>query len=104
MALVTRRAGDRIGARADTGAAGVGLSAGRGVAAGRPHRLEPVVVAGAGAVAGVLVDALRARIAAVGSGGDVVGLAGTRTVTGVSAVALAGRRITARCAGGLEPV
>src|SRR5438093_1000996 len=76
----------------------------RRIAAGRAGGLEAVVVAGAGAVAGVLVDALRSRIAAVGPCSDMVGQAGARAVAGVGAVALAGRRITARGPGGLEPV
>src|SRR5437867_3359724 len=36
MALIARRAGDGVAARADTGAAGVGLGAGVAVVAGRP--------------------------------------------------------------------
>src|SRR5437867_1905035 len=91
------------GARAVAGVGAVAL-AGRRIAARRAGGLEPVVVAGAGAVAGVLVDALGARITAVGPRGDMVGLADARTVAGVGAVALAGRRITACCAGDLESV
>src|SRR2546427_2913333 len=61
-------------------------------------------MAGAGAVAGVLVDALRARITAIRPRGDVVGLAGTRAVAGVRVVALAGGRIAAGRPGDLEAV
>src|SRR5947209_7970136 len=50
MALVTRRAGDGVAARADTGAAGVGLGAGVAVVAGRPVRRVRV---GAGSSRGV---------------------------------------------------
>src|SRR5206468_1176335 len=69
-----------------------------------PSRHEPVVMTGSRTVAGILVDALRPRVAAVRAGRDVVGLAGARVVARVGRVALAGRRVTAGGPGRLEPV
>src|SRR5207247_10923964 len=78
--------------------------AGRGIAARSAGALEAVVVAGAGAVAGVLVDALGARIAAVDPRGDVVGLAGARAVAGVGCGPLRGSWVVAGRARSIEPV
>src|SRR5436309_11895555 len=66
MALIARRADDRVGAGAETRAAGVGLSARIAVVAGRPVRLVRVGAGAGGGVAGPGDVALGARRAAVG--------------------------------------
>src|SRR5262249_55968269 len=82
--------------------AGVGVvaSARRPVAAGRPGRLEPVVVAGP-REAGVLVRALRARVAAIRPVGGVVGLTAPGSVAAIRRVARSAGRIAARGPGHL---
>src|SRR3989442_1779358 len=99
-----RPRGDVVGLTGAPAAAAVGVVAlpGRRIAACRPGGLEPVVMAGAGPVAGVLVFALGPRTTAVGPLGHVVGLPGARAVAGVRVVALAGGRIAACRPGGLE--
>ena len=75
----------------------------RRIAAGRPRRLEPVVVADPGE-AGVLIDALRACIAAARPVGRVVGLAYSGAVAGIRGVARTTRWIAAGRPRRLEPV
>src|SRR5439155_441465 len=73
------------------------------IAAGRARQLEAVVVTGP-AQAGVLIGALRARVAAESAVGLVVDLTGACAVAGVGVVALAARRITAGRTRRLEAV
>src|SRR5207249_6537316 len=77
------------GARAVAGIGAVARAGGM-ISTGRAGRLEPVVDTCAVGVAGVLVGALRPSIPAVRPRRGVVGLAGTRAVAGIGAVARAG--------------
>src|SRR3989442_1250432 len=90
--------GDVVGLAGPPAVARVGsvALAGRGIPAGGPDCLEPVVVAGPGAFFFFLVGTLGARLASLAPRGSVVGLAGPRAVAGIGAVALAGRGIAAR--------